>query len=177
MTEEELEAATQDPEEMKRLGSSLLSGKGSRVSNMGAAFWVALAAGADLFSLIPFVGDISGPVFWVCASIYLWKKGCGLINARRLAATLISMVAEMIPAIQEFPITILGIVVVIALIRLEDRTGLGLMKKITNPVSTNRPMYNGGVRMSELQRKALEEKEQTEALNSSDGIRRPRPTY
>ncbi len=97
-----------------------------RIGAVGIVFLVALATLADLFSLIPFVGDIVGPIFWICASVYLWKIGCGLLNARRLATSLISMVAEMIPIVQELPLILAGMIAVIVMVRMEDKTGISI---------------------------------------------------
>lgn len=130
-----------------------------RIGTAGIVFWVALAALADLFSLIPFVGDIVGPIFWICASIYLWKVGCGLLNARRLATSLISMVAEMIPIVQEFPLILAGMIAVIVMVRAEDKTGISvpgiggkktgssLVQNGVNPPHQQQiPLNQGGVR-------------------------------
>jgi hypothetical protein len=82
---------------------------------------VVFATIADLLSLIPFVGDLVGPIFWVCVSIYFWKAGMGLINVRKLATSIISMVAELIPAVQELPLILAGIIAVIVMTRAEEK--------------------------------------------------------
>ena len=113
------------------IAGTLLRGKDSRIKNGAALSLVGLAAIADLFSLIPLAGDITGPLFWAFASVYLWTAGCSLTNGRRLAATLVSMACEMMPIIQELPMTMLGIAVVIALVRLEDRAGAPVIKPLS----------------------------------------------
>ena len=130
-----------------------------RMGTAGIVFWIAFAALADLLSLIPFVGDFVGPIFWVCASIYLWKVGCGLLNARRLATSLISMIAEMIPGVQEFPLILAGIIAIIIMVRVEDKTGISvpgiggkktgstLVQNGVNPPRIQQsPLNQGGVR-------------------------------
>lgn len=112
--------------------AGLLSGKNSRMGN-GLAITLVLIAGiADAFSLIPFVGDFVGPAFWICMSIFLWMRGFGFLHFGRLATKIISTVAELIPVVQAFPTIIAGMVLVILLIRFEDRTG----KSIIKPLST-----------------------------------------
>lgn len=103
------------------------------------------AAGiGDLLSLIPFVGDFVGPVFWVIVAIYLYTRGFGLLNPGRLAAELISLAAKMIPIIQEFPELLAGMAAVIILSRFEDRTG---MKVPLSGSSSTNPLNSGGARL------------------------------
>jgi len=105
-----------------------------------------LSAGVcDLITLIPFVGLVVAPAFWILVSFYLWRKGYGLINARRGATSLISMIAEMIPAVQFLPLNTVGIIILIIFLKLEEKTGLKLPvggKKL----SGNQPLNSGGVR-------------------------------
>lgn len=139
------------------------SNKKSRISTSASIVLVITAVIADILSLIPIVGDLTGPIYWVIVSYYLWKIGCGFVNAKQLATKAISMVAEMIPAVQEFPLTVAGIVVVIMLIKIEEKTGVNLTslaggaKKPLNhngirlppaeeSVATPKPAYNEGIR-------------------------------
>lgn len=116
---------------------------------MGISVILITAVIADLLSLVPFVGDIVGPIFWVCVSIYLWSIGCGLLNARRLATSIISMVAEMIPLVQELPLIFAGALAVIILVRIEDKTGKKLMPGSNKLSGSRKPLYNNGVRQPE----------------------------
>ncbi len=113
---------------------------------MAITFWSLFAAVGDLVRLIPFVGDFAGPIFWISFAIYLWKKGYGFLNPRRLAVGGIDMVIKMIPAIQEVPVELLlGAGVVIAMIKFVDKTGVKLP---TSGAATTRPHLNtNGVRM------------------------------
>jgi len=97
-----------------------------RISGGMSTILILLAGLADLLTLIPFVGDVVGPLFWVLASIYFWKAGLGLVNGRRLATTVVSTVIELIPAAQAFPAILAGIIAVIVMVRIEDRTGISL---------------------------------------------------
>jgi pheromone shutdown protein TraB len=64
---------------------------------------VFLALVCDLLGLIPFVKDVLGTIFWICASIYFWMIGMGIFNGRKLAVMMVSWVASLIPVIQEIP--------------------------------------------------------------------------
>ena len=91
-----------------------------------------MAALGDLLSLMPFVGSFVGPIFWVLTGIYFWIEGMGIMNGKRLATGAISMVAELIPAIQALPSLIVGIIVVIGMSRIEEKTGISLMNLKNN---------------------------------------------
>ncbi len=78
----------------------------------------------DLVTLIPGAGTLLAPPVWIAINTYLWIIGCGIVNAKRLSTSLISMVGEMIPALQALPINILGIIAIIIMVRLEDKTGI-----------------------------------------------------
>ncbi|MDQ5950609.1 MAG: hypothetical protein QG585_551 [Patescibacteria group bacterium] len=91
---------------------------------------------ADALSLIPFVGNIVGPTFWIFASLYLWGKGFGLMNLKRLVPVVISVIAEFFPAIQAFPSIITAVVVIIVSIRIEEKTGVSILKNPTKALST-----------------------------------------
>jgi hypothetical protein len=97
-----------------------------RLANVAILGIMSLAGLADLITFIPIAGDIIGPIFWVGASVYFWKSGLGMINPRRLATSLLSFVAELIPIVQEFPTIIVGTAAIIIMSRIEDRTGLSL---------------------------------------------------
>lgn len=133
--------------------------KKSRIGLIAIVILVVAALIADLLSLIPFVGDIVGPLFWIGASIYFWQSGLGLVNGRRLATSIISMVAEMIPAIQELPLILAGIIAIIVMVRIEDKTGISLTPHIAgkggmplvqnglrSPAGTPPPLNQGGIR-------------------------------
>lgn len=87
---------------------------------------------ADALSLIPFVGAVVGPVYWFFAGIYLWACGHGLISAKKLVPIIVSMIAEFFPAIQSAPTIVIGIVIILVSIKLEEKTGVNVLK---NPTS------------------------------------------
>lgn len=131
-----------------------MEGKQYRIGTVAAGLLIILAIIFDILTLIPIVGDFLGPLFWVMASIYFWKIGMGFVNGRKLAVTLISLVAELIPVIQEFPAILLGIIVVIVMTRIEDRTGVSLS-----------PTKKPGVTAPRIQRAPV---------NATPGVRPPR---
>ncbi|MDP3981015.1 MAG: hypothetical protein Q8Q33_06370 [Chlamydiota bacterium] len=139
-----------------------------RISGTGMALLIVGAIIADLISLIPFVGIISGPTFWIIASIYLWKAGCGLLNGKRLATSAISMIGEMAPVVQFLPLALVGIITVIFMVRVEDKTGIHIPVSGTKPVGGRVPLYQNGKRMPDIARNVAS----SEPLNI-DGIRAP----
>ncbi len=81
-----------------------------------------LALICDILGLIPFVKDVLGTIFWICASIYFWMIGMGLFNGRKLAVVAISWISSMIPVIQEVPLELVaGIIVIIVITRVEEK--------------------------------------------------------
>ncbi len=127
-----------------------------RISGGMSAILILLAGLADLLTLVPFVGDVVGPLFWILASVYFWKAGLGLVNGRRLATTIVSTVIELVPGAQAFPAILGGIIAVIAMVRIEDKTGISLTppKKVgvTPPRNVRVPVNSTpGVRPPRLQ--------------------------
>lgn len=122
----------------------------NRIANktwVGLSF---LALFADLLTLIPIVGDIVGPVFWVGISYYFWKKGLGLFNWRRFTPEIISFIAELVPGIQELPSIFVGMIAITLLTKFEQKTGINPINlakgKITPPRIVRKPLNSGGMR-------------------------------
>lgn len=146
-----------------------------------AAVLIITAGMFDLVGAIPIIGSITGPVYWVSLSAFLFTKGFGLINARRLVTSLISLVIEVIPAVQALPAILAGTVAIIIFARIEDRTGLSLHKKgVVDSGSVRNALNQQG------RREPLPEKEPVENLAAltgkmnlrplnMDGIRQPQP--
>lgn len=105
---------------------------------------------ADIVTLIPFVGAIVSPVYFVIFGFYLWKSGHGLVNWKNLVSGGISVAGEMLPFIQAFPTITLATAVIFGISRTEDKTGLSLTphKKhgVTPPRSPREPANKDGVR-------------------------------
>ncbi len=166
---------TADPRQMGKLGAGLVSGKNSRIGTGAATLLILAAIIFDLLTLIPFVGDFVGLPFWICVSIYLYRKGCGFVNTGRLAVEALDIIAKAIPAIQEFPELTAGMIVVILLIRLEDKTGMSVIKPMAQGRS---PLNQGGVRSPQAPQDSIEEpvnpsrNQNTRPLNI-DGVRHP----
>ncbi|MES2471028.1 MAG: hypothetical protein V4526_02240 [Patescibacteria group bacterium] len=105
---------------------------------------LASAGVADLATLIPLVGTFVGPIYWFIIGLYLWKKGFGLLNWRRIVPGLTSTTAELIPAIQALPTITVGIAIIIIFSRFEDKTGIKVIPQVKliptrPPVIKNRP--------------------------------------
>ncbi|MDB5238822.1 MAG: hypothetical protein JWO00_157 [Candidatus Parcubacteria bacterium] len=163
-----------DQRQLAHVGRSLISGKNSRIGNGMAAVLMLFATVAELLTLIPFAGAIVGPLFWIGAGIYLWHKGCGFLKVGRLVTEAISFIAEMIPVVQELPTIIVGMAIVIALIRLEDKTGVSVMKRFGGKQGRV-PLNAGGVRRPQAEEEELAgapRNQNTRPLNI-EGVRYP----
>ncbi|MDP3962822.1 MAG: hypothetical protein Q8Q03_03080 [bacterium] len=128
--------------------------EGRRKSRIGW-FWgtilISLAVIADIIGLIPFLESFSGSAFWAIAGFILWKRGCGLLNWKRLVTMALSLAIGWMPAFQALPQLTGGIAIIIFLVVMEDRTGVSL----TSPLSKGQkvrlpnrpgPLNRGGVR-------------------------------
>ena len=126
-----------------------------RIGIMASIVLVISALIADLLGIIPFVQYISAPIFWIIASIYFWSKGMGLLNGKKLASASVSWLISVIPALQMIPLEIVGgIIAIIIITRIEDRTGISLLKPLSK-----------GIRPPRLEKNPL---------NAKEGIRPPR---
>lgn len=115
------------------------NGKKHRIGIIAIVVLLATALIADLLCLIPIVGDILGPIYWIIASVYFWRAGIGF-NAPRVAASVISTVAELIPGIQELPSIIVCMLVIVVMTRVEDKTGISLQNGLAGALSANSPV-------------------------------------
>ena len=140
-----------------------------RMGSTGIVITLILATLADLLSLIPLIGDAVGPIFWVCISLYLWKIGCGLLNPRRLITEIISLGIEIVPVLQALPSIFIGMIIIIVFIRLEDKTGLKLLKPASATSGGRTPLYQNGQRLPpQIQQMASQPNPQ-----NIDGVRAP----
>ena len=128
----------------------------------------AVAFVGDIVSLIPFVGDFVGPIYWVLAGGYLWKaRGVNPIKGKnvagKVAAISISLVAKLIPVVQELPIELFaGMIALVIVTRLEDKTGIDASALASGNIKA---AVVGGVRSSVGR---------PPPLNEEDNVRRPR---
>jgi hypothetical protein len=98
--------------------------KKNRITNAAGAILVVAALVADLFTLIPLVGDFVGPIFWVLASVYFWRQGMGIVSGKQGVTKIISTIAELIPGVQELPTIFVAMLIIVGTTRLEDKTGI-----------------------------------------------------
>ncbi|MBP6858551.1 MAG: hypothetical protein KBC33_01830 [Candidatus Pacebacteria bacterium] len=126
------------------------SGKKNRISNKAAALLIGSAIIADLLTLIPIVGIIVGPTYWVLINIYLFKSGFGFMNGKRLAASGVSAIAEIIPAIQALPTITLAMIIIVVTTRIEDKTGISV-----GSLSSGPHLNSGGVRRAAQKQQPL----------------------
>src|SRR3989344_8145845 len=125
--------------------------KKHRIGILAIVILVLISGLADATTLIPLVGDFVGPVFWVFMTYYFYKTKHGLLNWKNLAPSIVSFVAEFIPVVQEFPTIIGATIVIIFVSRLEDKTGISLMKPLSQGQkvhlpSRTPPLNQGGIR-------------------------------
>jgi hypothetical protein len=122
--------------------------KKHRIGKLSAVILVVVAIIADLITLIPIAGDIVGPIFWVFAGLYFWKSGLGFVNGKRLVTGAISLVAELIPGIQEFPTIALGMIIIVIMTRFEEKTGISITSLAGG--GTKAPLVHGGTRIPSM---------------------------
>ncbi len=106
---------------------------------------VVVAIALDLFSLLPGVASVTGPVYWFLVGAYFWHKGISIVSVRKIAVGIFSSVIEAIPVIQAAPSLTIGIILVLIFVRIEDKAGISVEKlKIpgTTPPRLSRPKLN-----------------------------------
>lgn len=126
--------------------------KSYRIEIFPAIVLSLIAFSCDLLALIPFVGDIVGPTFWLGAGFYLWKKGVGLFDGKKIAVWGTSLLLKLIPFLQELPVELLlGVITMVIIVRAEDKIGLSsktLTKPMTAPRNTIKPVNSQrGIRL------------------------------
>lgn len=120
---------------MDRDSSLTVPKKKWRIGNLAIVAFVICALVVDIVGLIPIVKDVAEFIFWGIAGYALWKMGHPFINYRTLAPEAIAFVMGLIPGLQELPENLAGIIAIIILSRLEDKTGISIIK----------PMSGGGI--------------------------------
>lgn len=109
-----------------------------RIGMFSSVVLICIAGFFDILTLIPGLGDILGIVFWTIASVYLYTKGVGMFSGKKIATSAISFVVELIPAIQALPALTAGIIAVLLIIRIEDKTGMSIVKPMKKGVTPPR---------------------------------------
>ncbi|HEY4503557.1 MAG TPA: hypothetical protein VJJ28_00390 [Candidatus Paceibacterota bacterium] len=125
--------------------------KENRIGTIAILVLIFVSGLADAGTLIPFVGDFVSPLFWTCMTYYLYKIKHGLLNWKIFAPSIVSFVSEFIPVVQAFPTIIGATIAIIFVSRLEDKTGISLMKPLSQGQkvhlpSRTPPLNQGGIR-------------------------------
>jgi hypothetical protein len=107
--------------------------KRNRIGWISGSILVFLALCADLIGLIPLMESFSATIFWLVAGVILWMCGCGLLNWKRLVTAGTSLAIGWVPAIQSLPQITLGILVIIIIVKMEDKTGKSFIKQLSQP--------------------------------------------
>lgn len=122
-----------------------MEGKQKTKYRVGIGMSVVLIGVAGIFdianfftSFIPFVGSAIGAIFWFVSGLYLWTKGVGLFGGKKIAVTAISFIAELVPIVQALPMLTAGIIGVLLVIRIEDKTGMSIVKPMKAGVTLPR---------------------------------------
>lgn len=103
----------------------------------------------DAVNVIPILGTAMAGCYWIGLTFYLKKTGHGIISWRRLAPTLVSLAIEIMPFLQVLPSIFASTLAIIILSRLEDRTGLNIVKHASPKMRLPRkpqPLNQDGVR-------------------------------
>ena len=81
----------------------------------------------DIFSLIPIVNDVIVLVGQGLMALFFLLMGVSVFSGpKRCAAYLITIIVEAIPAISMFPTFILETIIIIAITRTEDKSGVNI---------------------------------------------------
>jgi hypothetical protein len=126
-----------------------------KISNLAAAILIFIAVFIDVLTFLPGVGSFFGPAFWVFVNFYFWYIGLGIVNTKRLASGIISSLIEFIPIIQWLPSVTVGIIIVIIVTRIEEKTGISVISLTKRTPGTTPPRLK------------------SPKLNSQQGIRYP----
>lgn len=136
----------QEEEKQNRIGSGII------------LILIILAGMVDLINLIPIVGGLVSSGYWFAFSYYLYKTGHGLFNWKVAIPEIISVAIEWVPMVSFLPSVMAGTLAIVAISRIQDKTGINLipgqtLKKMTPPRNQRVPV-NGtaGVRPPRLPR-------------------------
>lgn len=107
---------------------------------------IIIAILADGLTLIPIVGSIVGPAYWVIFSWYLKRKGYGIFNLKTLVPEGFSILIEILPALQALPTISLMTAIILALTKVEDKVSISRIPHIRFPKKSG-PLNQSGVRL------------------------------
>lgn len=126
---------------------------------LGMIFVLIVISGfVDLINLIPIVGGLVSTGYWIVLSYYLWKTGHGLFNWKVAVPEIISVVVEWVPMVSFLPSVMAGTLAIVAISRIQDKTGINLIpsqtfKKMTPPRNQRVPVNStAGIRPPRLPR-------------------------
>lgn len=104
--------------------------KESKISDTAAALMIATAIILDIISIIPVVGQAFADVgSFVIFLIWFLILGLPLVTPKKLLTMLSAYIIELVPAISALPAITVGVILMIALTRAEEKTGIQLLSK------------------------------------------------
>lgn len=119
---------------------------------------IILSGLVDLMNPIPVLGGLISTGYWIAFSFYSWKTGHGLFNWKVAMTEIISVIAEWIPVVSALPSVVAGTILIVAISRIQDKTGINLIpsqtfKKMTPPRNQRAPVNStAGIRPPRLPR-------------------------
>ena len=100
--------------------------KRQRINSVTTIFMVTTAIIFDLISLIPIVNIVSELVAYVVFGVWFYLLGVGFMNPKRFATAAVSAVIGFIPFVSMLPELTIAVVVVIFMVKSEDKLGIKL---------------------------------------------------
>lgn len=98
---------------------------------------IATAVVFDIISIIPVVGEAIGIVgSAVVFGIWFLTLGIPLLSTKKLVTTFVGYLGEAIPAVSALPFITVGVILIIGMTRLEDKTGISVEKLATGKISS-----------------------------------------
>lgn len=110
---------------LKRLVNNMTASNDNvRIDTTTAVFMVIVAVFFDLISIIPGLNIVSLIFGNGILGFWLFTKGVGLMSGKKIATWGIETLVEAIPALSAFPSITIGVIVIVAITRTEDATGI-----------------------------------------------------
>ncbi len=95
-----------------------------RITTTTAMLMVGLAIFFDILSIIPVVNWFTAIAAWLCFFIWFAVLEVRFMTIKRALPAIISFIVELVPILSIIPGLTLGIIVIIIMIKLEDKTGI-----------------------------------------------------